>query len=215
MSTSVDTTLTRIRQEADIETTDQANSVCPDAMLLAWLNDAYRELYELISNETGQERFGISTTLTPPTFALPSDFFRLLGIDEAPLGTTLTGRPFQFAERNRFRFFNQANFRIDHGALIWAPPDQAPTSSVTLWYVPLPATLAGGGSFDAINGWDTFLILWVKLKVYAKQRYELGDVAAELEAQRRRIRNQAARIGAYPDVIEDVTARSDIYYYNG
>lgn len=215
LNVSVATTLTRIRQEADIETSDQANSICPDAMLLAWLNDAYRDMFELIAQETGEERFATAATLTAPTFTLPSDFYRELGIDYAPLGMTISGEQYPFAERNSRPFQTTPKFRIQNGAIAWTPANMTPTSSVTLWYIPTPATLASNGSFDSILGWDTYIITYVKLKVYEKQEYDLGTTAALLAKLEARVRRNAARLGAQPEVVGDVRGLAVEAYYNG
>jgi hypothetical protein len=215
LTVNVDDTLARIRRESDIETTDQANSICTDADLTDWLNDAYRELYEIVSEVAGQERFGKSATINHTTGALPTDFYRMLGIDWAPDGTTLSAQQFNFGQRNMLRFFWRPLVRLDGGKLTWEPPENAPTADYTLRYVPTPVTLAGGGTFDSIAGWDTFCVLWVKLKVRAKQEYPIDEVAAELSRQEARVRRGAARMSDMADTIEDATFAADFWYFNG
>src|SRR4029077_9781499 len=102
-----------------------ANSICTDAMLTAWLNDAYRDLYELLCEECGQEYFGKTATVNHSTNAVPSDFFRLLGVDYSPTGTTLSAKPFVFGERNRLKFMLEPSYRLDKGVITWQPPEQA------------------------------------------------------------------------------------------
>lgn len=215
LSVNVNDTLLKIRRECDIETADESKSICTDAELTIWLNDAYRALYELIAAETGQERFAKSATVSHTTWALPSDFYRELGVDWTPDAATISGRPFPWSERNSLRFAFRPLYRLSGGKILWEPTDQAPTNDVTLWYVPTPATLAGGGSFDSIMGWDTYLVLWVKVKVLQKQEYDIAATAAELTAQEARVRRNAARVGSYPEVVGDVRAAADDWYYNG
>ncbi len=215
LSVTAVNTIARIRRESDIETTDQANSICTDADLLDWLNDAYRELYEIVAEVAGQERFGKSATINHTTNALPSDFYRLLGLDWSPDGTTLSAQQYNFGQRNMLRFFWRPLFRLDGAVITWQPPENAPTADYTLRYVPNPAAIASNGSFDSVAGWDTFVVLWVKLKVRAKQEYPLDETAAELARAERRVRRGAARISDMADTIEDATYASDWWYLNG
>jgi hypothetical protein len=215
LNVNVNDVILKIRRESDIETASESTSICTDAELTVWLNDAYRALYELVAAETGEEHFGKSATVSPTAWTLPSDSWRVLGIDWSPDGTLTSGIAFPFGERNSRQLAIRPRFRVEAGALIWEPAAQAPTTAVTLRYVPTPATLAGGGSFDSFLGWDTYVVLWVKLKVYAKQQYPLEDVAAELSACERRVRRGAVRIGGYGDVIADERGSDDSWYYNG
>lgn len=215
LNVNVDDVIAKIRAEADIQTADEAASICTDAELTAWLNDAYRALFELVATETGQERFGRKATISPPQFALPNDFYRELGVDWAPDGTNLSGRPFPWSERNSLRFAFRPLYRLTQNKIIWEPEDQAPTIPITLWYINTPATLAAGGSFDSFLGWDTYVVLWVKLKVLQKQEYDITATAAELNAAEARVRRNAARVGGYPEVVGDVRAAADDWWYNG
>ena len=215
LTVQVSDVLSRIRVEADIETSDQANSIVTDATLLAWLNDAYRELYEILAAECGQEYFGKSAIINHSTGAVPTDFWRLLGIDWAPDGTTVSAHPYNFGERNRQNWILNPVYRLDGDVITWQPVGSTPTTDYTLRYVPTPATLASNGSFDSILGWDTFVILWVKLKVLAKQEYPLDDVGTELNRCERRIHRQACRLSQDADTIEDIRGTSPEWYYNG
>lgn len=220
---TVAATITAIRQGADLETADQANDFVTDTELVRVINAAYKALYDLIANRAGHEYFATSASCTPSAFTLPSDFYRLLGVDLPNFyGTNqpYTARRFAFQERNRRAAafiaagYDVPTYRVQAGKLVWEPASAAPTSAVTVWYVPVPATLASNGSFDAVNGWDEYVIAWGVR--YCKEKGEEDPQSAILrfiEADKR-VRENAARIVLDPVVVAAVRDNCDSSYYN-
>lgn len=222
-SVTVASVRTKIRQQADIETLDEANSVITDDELDSVIDAGFRALYDLIANVAGHEAFATSATLTAPTFALPAGFYRALGVDFPNYyGTNqaATAKRFSFAERNRrtspyvVEGFELPTYRVQNGALAWEPASAAPSTSVTLWYVPVPATLADGGSFDAVNGWDDYVVAWGVRYCREKQEEDQRPALLKLAQAEQRVKANAARIVQDPVAVADVRGVSDCAYWN-
>lgn len=222
-SVTVAATRTKIRQLADCETLDEANSVVTDAELTSVINDAYRALYDIIANVAGHEYFATSATVSPSSFSVPADFYRALGVDFPNYyGASLpaTAKRFTFAERNRrvspflVNGLEFPTYRVQNGALKWEPAASAPTTAVTLWYVPTPAALASGGSFDAVNGWDDYVVAWGVRYCKEKQEEDSKTALLKLAQAEQRVRANAARIVQDPVAVADVRGQSDCSYWN-
>lgn len=214
---------TRIRQRADVETADQANSIVTTDELDTVINEAYRALYDIIANHAGPHYYATSASVSPSSFTLPADFYRALGVDLPNFwGTSrpYSLRRFSFAERNRragalfAAGYDPPTYRIEGGVIRWEPTSAAPTSAVTLWYIPTPAALATGGSFDGVNGWDEFVVCWGVRYVKEKQEEDSGPAILKLREAEARVRESAGRIVQDPVTVADV--RGDCYdsYFN-
>lgn len=212
---TVASVVARARSAADVQDADESLSIVTDAELLVWLNDAYKILFELISAEAGEEYFATSASINLTTFALPADFFRELGVDILDGGIVVAAKPFNFAERNIYHYCQVPRFRVQNGHLVWEPPTATPTTTVTLWYVPTPAALAGNGSFDSINGWDTLVTNYLVREIKRKQDYPLDEANALYQESVARVQHQAARIRAYSETVSDVTTCVDEAYFAG
>lgn len=206
--------LPRIRDEADIETSDQANSVFTDARLTDWVNQAYKALVDLIlEDDVGAESiFATSASVGPSSWAVPSDFYRELGIDYAPYGVTVSADYWAWRDRNRNTLIttNTPAYRIVSGVLTWRPNN--PSAAVTLWYIPTPSTL--GSSFNAVNGWDDYVTQWVVRQVKIKQEYPVDEVQGRLNEAAARVRRAARRLAYYRDGVADVRECGDDAFYN-
>jgi hypothetical protein len=213
-SVNVTDILTRIRDQADIETSDQANSLFTDTRLTDWVNQAYKALYDLICDDTpaAEAHFATSASVGPSAWTLPSDFYRELGIDYQPYGLTVNASYFEFLARNRNNLItvNAPQYRIRNGSIVWSPNN--PSVGVTLWYIPTPSTL--GSSFNAFNGWDDYVTQWVVRQVKLKQEYPIDEVQMRLGEAERRVRRAAKRVVSYQDSVFDIRGLDDEAFYN-
>lgn len=206
---TVNSLVSKVRKRADSETATESQSICPDAEIIEYLNEGYRQLYDLLTELSGLEYFGKQSTLTSP-YALPSDFYQLLGVDLGAAGSEIPLRQFSFAERTQFFDVANPRYRIRSGSLVFRPATFA--TAVTLHYIPVAATLSAGGSFDSFNGWDEYVVAWGTRSVLSKQEYDLSTADAYLDRAETRIRRSATRVHAETQTIVDVETLPDEFY---
>lgn len=215
LTVTVNSMVDRVRKITDTETADQSKSIVSDAEIIEYLNDGYRELYELIADEAGPEMFEATSTLSSPSYSFPSDFYQLIGVDYTPSGAS---RPISLnaltpGSRNaQVGSTSAPYYRIRAGALTFQPTDFV--GSVTLRYVPAAATLAAGGSFNSVDGWDVYVINHAGMQVRRKQEYDVRDFEMAVGRAERRVRRAAARLAPDARGILDVRTLPDAYFYN-
>ena len=149
-----------VRQRADMVNTQFVT----DAELNGYISASYFELYDIIIQKFGDDYesitppFPITTVANTQLYALPSDFYKLLGVDlqinsNSPNGW-LTLKPFMFAERNRNSFPNvqagvgyRSNLRYRlNGNNLWLTPTPQAGQALQLWYIPRPTFLSDTGT---------------------------------------------------------------------
>lgn len=217
------------RQRANME----ASQFVTDTEILSLLNRAYKELYDLLV-QTYQEYFLTSYTLTlipgTDTYALPSDFYKLQGIDyitQAATNSRWTMRPFMFNERNQYQAsayvyaFSNTNLRyILAGSNLKFRPVPIQSGSCEVWYVPVPKTLTTAtvpgpteqNSIDAVNGYDEYVILDTAINMLNKEESDSSALRAlKEEAVQRITRSAADRDIGQPQRVTDVNAQNWLY----
>lgn len=184
-SVTVSSLITLVRQMADIE----RSQVCTDTEIVSYINKAYRELYNAIV--LAHQNYFVSSgtiTLVPgtDTYAVPSDFMKLLGVDlVVDSSQSITLLPYNLNERNRsqtgliYTHPLQRSFRyiLMGSNLKFVPKASIPSGTVTVWYVPAPADLTSVSSFDAINGLDEYVTAAAAEKCLIKQNLPSKEVA--------------------------------------
>jgi hypothetical protein len=217
-SLTVNATVARVRNEADIKTGAQADSIATDTEIIEWLDRAYRELVELVASGPGVDLLATSATFTPSAgvYTLPAGVYRVLGIDlvEGTLVTPLT--QWNWRDRGRYESVDPPAWRVTAGGVVSFLPTGPSSGTVRLWYVPVPTTLAAGGSFEAYNGWDDYLVTYAVVEVRAKQEYDTSRAERRLAQLRRRVLTEAARLRAESTTVpERAGSSADSDYYNG
>jgi len=161
--------------------------------LLRYANLAYKDLYAqiVLSKEF---YFTTSTTISivggTDTYALPSDFYKLDGVDLSldNSGRYLTLRPLQFAERNKFRSglalttapFGQVFKYVLVGSNIRFIPIPSQTNTVQLWYTPEPALITSLSTTLSIPiGGDEYMSLYMACAMLAKEESDNTQLNAK------------------------------------
>ena len=161
--------------------------------LIRYTNLAYRDLYAQI---VASKEFyfttatNISVIAGTDTYTLPTDFYKLDGVDLAldNSGRFLTLQPFMFKERNKFRsglalsvapYGQVFRYLIVAGNIRFLPlPSQ--NNTIQLWYTPEPATLTA--MTDSINvpiGGDEYMSLYVACLLLAKEESDTSALNAK------------------------------------
>lgn len=229
MSTTMTLTelITAVRQRADMVN----SQFCTDAELTSYINQSYFELYDLLVQKYGdnyyvQTPYVFVTNGTAFQYALPADFYKLLGVDLALANTQdsfVTIKPFMFSDRNRYAvpnfqsFYGVTNLRYRlNGPNLWLTPVPAANQTIRLWYVPRMMTLtAGSDTADGISGWTEYIICDAAMKALNKEESDCSILMADKAGLIARIEAAGEnRDAANPPKVSD-TMYNDFWWPTG
>lgn len=195
-----------------------------------YINQSYFELYDLLV--TLYEDFflaspyTITTDGTNSSFALPSAFYKLMGVDLGLAGGTggyVTLKKFDFIARNRYVYpnitstflgvFNLA-YRLMGNNLMFIPTPQA-GQYLRVWYIPkLTQLLQDTDILTGVSGWSEYVIVDAAIKAMQKEESDTSVLMAQKAALLKRIEDSAMnRDAGQPDTISDT--RGMIGYGSG
>jgi len=220
---SLSTLRTRAQRRADME----GSSFVGTAEWNAYLNEGAMRLHELLveayGNEYVKKTSAISIVGGTSDYALPSDFFKLTGVDLVVNGKAVALRRFEEPERNAFRnigttsWFSVPRYRLEGGNIRLYP---APTSTMTgtLIYIPLLQVLEGGSGTTYINafvsntdtinfpnGWEKFVTAYAAEQALMKEESDTRAIRGQLERWEVELRQIAEdRDAASPKHLVDV-----------
>jgi hypothetical protein len=141
---------TRARRAADME----ASAFVTDAEVRGYVNDGLTELWDLLVGAYGEDYFLQQSTFTlsgsAETVALPSDFYKLRGVDLALSGTNyLPVNKYGWRRRNRGTWypggaqvgtFVDMEYRLEQGKVRFTPKAGGSYGG-RIWYVPTSPVL--------------------------------------------------------------------------
>lgn len=212
-------TLTQAIEEVRRRTDTQENQVVTDAEVTSYINLSQQELYGLLIQTYGADYALSSGSLTytgsSNTVALPSDFFKLRGVDVLTGGQYVTIKPFNLEERNLLAnipnsigapWFSALRYRLS-GNNLWIEP-LPPACTVRLWYAPkLTALSAGTDALIGYNGWEEYTIVDASIKVMQKQDLDVKVLFAQKGALIQRLNSEMEnRDAGSPATVSDVYA---------
>jgi hypothetical protein len=226
---------TRVQQRAGMEFASSA-AIIDSGEITDNINEGIAELYSLFSDTSGQpyylESTTFQTTSSTDTYAIGTglainvaDFYKPRGFDvQFGQNIVVTARPFMWAERNRYRLFSgwSYNWPVAYRMLgksstvAQSPNDSvkfipAPQGAftITMWYTPTPPVLvAGGDTFDGVNGWEEYVVLSAATKLLVKQeQLEHAQVLQGMmqEQKMRIVGDSDNRDAEAPERVTDVT----------
>lgn len=179
---------------ADSEWTNMVNASLQQ--LYDKLIEAYGNDYEFASS------YQFTTDGTNDSYALPTDFYKLAGVDlqisNAGASTNtgwITLRRFNFADRNKYTLPNiqtlwgRTNllYRL-RGNFIWFIPLPMASMPIRLWYYPRFTPLVNSAdSFDGVNGWDEWAVNDIAMKALTKEESDISAVQALQAVQEDRL----------------------------
>jgi len=221
-------TLLQLRTAAQ-QRADMVNSeFVSDSEWNSYINQSYYELYDLLVQKYGNDYYvadphTFTTDGVNDSYALPSDFYKLLGVD-LQLGISqdswVTLKPFNFAERNRYAvpnlqsFYGLTNMRYRlRGMLkLWLTPFPAGGQNLRLWYVPRLTELSDDTSeADGVSGWTEYIICDAAMKALQKEESDVSVLMAEKQALIARIEAAAEnRDPGSPQTVADTQTASDM-----
>jgi hypothetical protein len=148
----------------------------PQATRWLWINDSYKELYDILLQKFGDDYFfadpyAITTDGTNDTYALPADFYKLYGVDLSLTGGGsdgwITVKQFNKADRNRYAvpnfqsFYGITNLRYRlRGSKVWFSPLPSAGQHIRLLYAPRPTDIVNASStVDGVSGWEQYIVV--------------------------------------------------------
>jgi len=216
MSTTLLDMRTRVRHRANMEESEFVGNI----ELNQYINSSYQELYDILVT-TFEDYYTlppVTFTLTTllPYYTLPSDFYKLRGVDAASSGTNYYSLlPFNFINRNdNDNVVNNfaTRYRIV-GSRLYITPEDTSAGNYRLWYVPIATILSSDiSTLDGINGWEEYVVVDAARKCLAKEESDTRSLVAEKAELKQRIINSASkRDSGMTKTISDVSS----IYRNG
>jgi hypothetical protein len=213
MQVTLATMRERVRARADMKN----SQFVEDSELNQYINSSYQELYDLLVS-TFEDYYTLPPVIfsiaSGSSFDLPTDFYKLRGIDANVNGEEYyTVLPFDFAQRNRqgqslnrIGFIQHTkNYRIVGSKVFITPQDQG-VGAYRLWYIPTCTTLAlDSSTLDGINGWEEYIVVDAARKCLDKEESDTRALVNEKIALAKRINEAAIRRDAgMPKKIVDI-----------
>lgn len=204
---SLSTLRTRIKQRTDNEHT--GSEFVTDEELTGLINASYADLYgELVVSglHTAESVYTITAT-GATSYALPADFYSLLGVFRSE-----NGRKFRLGRHSvRHRVGtaatgNGSSYRVVGSTVELSPTPSSGTYEVL--YIPQPAQLAAADdTLDGMLGWEEYVVVDVAIKVLDKGEDDSQHLRMERERILSRIQQQAAAVEATESwTVENVRA---------
>lgn len=211
-------TLLAVRTDVRQRTHYERSQFVTDPELNGWILNSYKEFYDLLVSKFDGSYYYTSTdftVVTGNTFAVPSDFYHLTGVDLVVLlPDQLTAlRRRSFAERNSGR----NGYDLRGNTVYILPYSWAAGRTFRLYYVPTPGPLAADGdTFDGINGWEEYVTADVCIKVCGKSGEDPSVFAAQKQAKLDKIEALAAqRDEGEPAHVTDINETDNGVLLNG
>jgi hypothetical protein len=166
-----------------------------DAELTGLINTAYKELYGLLVKASlhRAENTEVITATGAASYALPDDFFGLIGVyrtvgeDKFPLERF--GDKFQPGTRTG----DACQYRISGSELILYP--RPSSGSYDVVYIPMPGDMASDGdTMDGVLGWEEFVVLDASICVLEKEESDTSKLEFKRDRILRRIADEAAMV---------------------
>jgi hypothetical protein len=218
-----------VRQRADIVNSTQFYT---DEELNSYINQSAFELYDLLIQKYGDNYYvktppyDFFTDGTSEIYPLPSDFYKLLGVDlflSNSADSRVTVPEFNFSDRNKYSvpnfqtFYGVTNLRYRlNGDNVWFTPIPAGNQKIRLWYVPTMTTLSADSDLlKGISGWTEYVIVDACIKVRQKEESDATIFINQKIGLKERIENAAEnRNASSPPTVSD-TLFKNLNWQNG
>lgn len=213
--------ITRVRQRANMEN----SQFVTDTEITNHLNsNSLPFLYDLLVSAYGEDYYAtitggsvpdITTVVGTASYAIPSDFYKLLRVDRNVNGIRIPMRRWRMTDKVLY----DASISISWGSLIGMRifyklianniqfhPIPDVVTTIRLYYVPTcPVLVSLSDSFDGVNGWEEIAVLRTAAYCLAKEESDTAFISQEMGEMVRRITDLAStRDEGNPERIADV-----------
>ena len=203
------------RQRADMEN----STFVSDSELNTYINASAAELYDLLIGVYEDYKLTSQNIAVVPgtdTYTLPTDFYKLRGVDLVldSLGNAVTLKPFNFQERNSYLFtptwnvvgLSYLRYHMQGNSIRFVPvPNTA--QSIKLWYIPAISTLSlDADLLDGVNGFEEYVVIDAAIKMRTKEETDTSELERQKALMITRVNAMAAnRDAGNPEKVADVS----------
>jgi len=193
----------------------------------SYINQSYKELYDLLvdvyEDYFVKAPFTVTIDNTTGQATLPSDFYKLIGVDLALGGTNQNGyvtlKKFDFIARNRYVYPNiqstylgifNLRYRLVGNTLMFIP-NPSSNQSVRIWYIPkLLDLLQDTDIAFGVSGWTEYIIVDAAIKALQKEESDVSVLMMQKQALIKRIEEASMnRDAGQPDTISDIKTQAE------
>jgi hypothetical protein len=206
---------TQVRDRADVK----HSTFVTDTEINSYINSAYAELYDMLVKST-EDYYIVSAPIVfngaVDKVALPSDFYKLNGVDYSINGIVQPMEKFVFQDRNKYVYnTNVVRYRIVKDSIVLKPLPAAQT--ITIWYTPSITPLTSDGdTVDGVNGWEDWIVLSAAIVCLIKEESDVSMLLAEQAGLSKRIKEMSInRDQGKPERVTDVTGSRIPAFYLG
>lgn len=183
----------------------------------AFINASADELYDVLVMTF--EDYNVSsqafTTDGTTSVTLPTNLFKLLGVDLNVGGKDFALEQFTFRERHRYATTDVwqpdlPRYRIEGSVLRLRPAPQTGLAG-TIWFTPTRTKLVNGADLlDGVNGWEEYVVVDAAIKCLSKEESDTTALERKKMELRARIEQAAStRSPSAPARIVDVEGLGD------
>lgn len=210
---------TKIRIRGDYENSD----FITDAILIDFIDSAHTEVYDLLVTKW-EDYYTLEATFNTSdgeaAYTLPSDFYKLMGVDVNHGGIWNRLFRYNLHERNTYQdglYSYRGNiylYRLQ-GDTVKFIPTPTTIENMRMLYIPSAAKLTAlADTIDGINGWEELVVLFALRRCQVREETSTSAVDKEIDRQVKRLEISAdARDAGEPESLQDMSY-SD-FDYNG
>lgn len=207
-----------IRDRIRMRVNKEKSQFVTDSEINGLMEESYADLYNTLVNEN--ENYFISTTVINTVagtdkYDLPSDFFKLIGIDIAGNdGFIRQMKQVPWIERNKYRStVSYMGYPVDYtfyNNQIKLLPIPSQVVPLTVYYIPTaPVYTNDATTIDGISGFEKYIIYDVAATIRAKEQKDNTDML-----EKRNLALAAMKQAISPRDFENAITVSDVIFYD-
>lgn len=183
-------TLLELRTECRQRTEMEGSTFIADAELTRYLNQSIAKLYGKLVRAYGEQYFRsvsvVSTGAGSDTVALPTTFFKLLGVDVTIGGIVQSLEPLDWSRRAEYANVGAvwaSGYPIVYAiqpAKLQLYPTPNGVYSLSMHYIPHAVVLVSDSeTLDGYSGWEHYVVLDTCIAMLAKEESDTKDLRLE------------------------------------
>ncbi len=191
MTVTLTQLIERVRQRTDTVNSDFVT----DAEITQLLNCSYNELYGLLVTKSlhRQETSYVLTLTGAAEYAMPSDFFALIGAYRTVGDDMVPLERFPDKFQPGTRSGDAMMYRVHGTRLVLYPIPSSGTYTVV--YIPLPGVMTDGtDTMDGVLGWEEFVVIDTAIQVLDKEESNTMHLEVKRDRILRRINDESQAV---------------------